>query len=148
MTILLPDANTVTEINSIIIQTFGGRRGKPRQQQLESSMARPMQHIAYSDCNLHKICAILLQAVAQNHPFVDGNKRTAVLTCIYTYGVNNVILDSSLELNQKLEELVLDVVIKKPSLNKIAERLQVITEAHTKGSLGRALEVIVDFFTL
>lgn len=46
---------------------------------LEGALARPQQRHAYGDPSpdLAELAASLAHALARNHPFVDGNKRTA-----------------------------------------------------------------------
>lgn len=41
---------------------------------------------AYPD--IHHKAAALLHSLIRNHPFVDGNKRTAMLAAIVFYGLN------------------------------------------------------------
>ena len=55
---------------------FGGRAGILNVNGLESAIARP-----YSGYyrRLYSKCAALLHGIIQNHPFTDGNKRTAWL---------------------------------------------------------------------
>lgn len=143
---MLPDKAAIITIHEIVIDTFGGSKGILKPKTIESIVARPMHHITYAECDLHHICATLLHGIANSHAFVDGNKRTAVVTCIYTYVVNEVMLDSSKEINSALEALALDVVTKKLSVNEISERLRIIVDTHTLGILGKAREKIEDFF--
>ena len=45
---------------------------------LESALARPRQRWAYEeDADLFDLAAAYAYGMAKNHPFVDGNKRTA-----------------------------------------------------------------------
>jgi len=44
---------------------------------LDSALARPRSHWAYGERDLCAIAAAYAFGVARNHPFVDGNKRTA-----------------------------------------------------------------------
>ncbi len=50
---------------------------------LESALARPQQLHAYGDPapDLADLAASLAHSLARNHPFVDGNKRTAIVAC-------------------------------------------------------------------
>ena len=50
---------------------------------LESALARPQQLYAYGDPppDLADLAASLAYGLARNHPFVDGNKRTAAVSC-------------------------------------------------------------------
>lgn len=44
---------------------------------LESACARPLQHAAYGETDGAMLAAELLFGLARNHPFAQGNKRTA-----------------------------------------------------------------------
>ena len=43
---------------------------------LESALARPRQHYAYSSPDLIELAAVYTAGLVRNRPFVDGNKRT------------------------------------------------------------------------
>lgn len=57
----------------------GGGPGVRDEGMLESALARPHQRYAYGDPppDLVDLAASLAFGLARNHPFVDGNKRTA-----------------------------------------------------------------------
>ena len=57
----------------------GGSSGVRDEDMLESALARPQQLYAYGDPppDLVDLAATLAYGLARNHPFVDGNKRTA-----------------------------------------------------------------------
>lgn len=57
----------------------GGSSGVRDESLLESALARPRQLHAYGDPapDLADLAASLAFGLARNHPFVDGNKRTA-----------------------------------------------------------------------
>lgn len=57
----------------------GGSDGVRDETLLESALARPQQTYAYGDPppDLADLAASLAFGLARNHPFVDGNKRTA-----------------------------------------------------------------------
>ena len=44
---------------------------------LDSALARPVNRGAYDEPDLAELAAVYALAIAQNHPFIDGNKRTA-----------------------------------------------------------------------
>ena len=62
-------------INAAVIEKFGGISGLRDRRVLEAAIARP-QIGYYSD--LMAEAAALFESLLQNHPFLDGNKRTAV----------------------------------------------------------------------
>ena len=60
---------------------FGGARGLHDEGLLESALARPQNAYAYKpECSLVDLAAAYAFGLAQNHPFIDGNKRTAFLS--------------------------------------------------------------------
>lgn len=62
----------VTEMHGILIEEFGGSQGIRDQGSLESAVYRPQ--IGYYN-NLAEEAAALMESLANNHAFVDGNKR-------------------------------------------------------------------------
>jgi death on curing protein len=44
---------------------------------MDSALARPLNRAGYGDPDIAELAAVYALAIAQNHPFVDGNKRTA-----------------------------------------------------------------------
>lgn len=75
---------------------------------LESAVHRPSAAMfgeeAYPD--LLDKAAALLQSLAVNHPFFDGNKRTAWLSCVTFLAMNGVDLRPDID---AAERLVIDV---------------------------------------
>ncbi|MEK6209660.1 MAG: type II toxin-antitoxin system death-on-curing family toxin [Pseudomonadota bacterium] len=47
---------------------------------LESALARPMNLVAYGEPDVAELAASYGVGIARNHPFVDGNKRTAFVS--------------------------------------------------------------------
>lgn len=57
----------------------GGAAGVRDMSMLESAMARPLNLIAYGEPDIADLAASYAFGIARNHPFVDGNKRTALV---------------------------------------------------------------------
>lgn len=57
----------------------GGAEGLRDRNMLESAMARPLNLVAYGDPDVAELAASYAFGIARNHPFVDGNKRTAAV---------------------------------------------------------------------
>jgi death on curing protein len=57
----------------------GGGEGARDARLLESAMARPQNLLAYGDPDIADLAAAYAFGIARNHPFVDGNKRTAAV---------------------------------------------------------------------
>ncbi len=72
---LYPSLADVLAAHARLIVLFGGAQGVRDQGALEAALARP-QSGYYRD--VIEEAAALLESLSQNHPFVDGNKRTAI----------------------------------------------------------------------
>lgn len=57
----------------------GGGEGVRDSGMLESAMARPQNLVAYGTPDAAELAASYAFGIARNHPFVDGNKRTAAV---------------------------------------------------------------------
>ena len=68
---------TVDEMHADLLAEHGGAPGLRDEALLESALARPRQIFAYADCDLVQLAAAYVTGIVKNHPFVDGNKRTA-----------------------------------------------------------------------
>ena len=75
----------------------GGSSGVRDESLLDSALARPQQLHAYGDPapDLAALAASLAFGLARNHPFVDGNKRTAHVCYRVFLAINGADLDSS-----------------------------------------------------
>jgi death-on-curing protein len=80
----------VLAIHDEQLAIHGGSPGLRDIALLESALGRPRNKWAYENAELPELAAAYGYGIARNHPFVDGNKRTALLA-IYTFlGVNGV----------------------------------------------------------
>ncbi len=71
------------------IAEHGGRPGLRDENALESALARPRQLSTYVEsAPLSRLAAVLCIGLARNHPFVDGNKRVALLATYTFLAVN------------------------------------------------------------
>jgi death-on-curing protein len=77
------DRTLVLAIHDRQLAEHGGSSGVRDHGLLESALARPQQLHAYGDPlpDLADLAASLAHGLARNHPFVDGNKRTAAVCC-------------------------------------------------------------------
>ena len=57
----------------------GGASGLRDEGLLESALARPLNLVAYGTPDFADLAAAYGFGIAQNHPFIDGNKRAAFL---------------------------------------------------------------------
>ena len=77
MTHDFPTVEEVVVIHDVAVRELGGSLGLRDMGALESAVLRPQ--MGYYD-SLIEEAAALLESLAMNHPFVDGNKRTAFYT--------------------------------------------------------------------
>lgn len=73
----------------------GGGEGVRDAGALESAMARPVNLAAYGDPDAPALAAAYAFGIARNHPFVDGNKRTAAVVSETSLALNGYTLEAS-----------------------------------------------------
>jgi death-on-curing protein len=86
---------TVVEVLAIHedqIERFGGSQGVRDPGQLEAALFRP-QTGYYSDVIAE--AAALWESLSQNHPFVDGNKRTAFAVAFTFLSINGYAITAT-----------------------------------------------------
>jgi death-on-curing protein len=76
------DTAVVLAIHDEQLAEHGGMSGVRDMGLLESALARPVQLEAYGDPDVFDLAAAYAYGIARNHPFVDGNKRTAYVVCM------------------------------------------------------------------
>src|ERR1700682_6262239 len=88
---------TVIAIHYRQISEHGGGEGLRDEGLLSSAMARPKNLLAYSKPrpDLAALAAAYAYGIARDHPFVDGNKRTALVAARTFLMVNGVDLDAT-----------------------------------------------------
>lgn len=84
----------VLAIHERQLAEHGGTSGVRDETLLESALARPQQLHAYGEPDLADLAATLAFGLARNHPFVDGNKRTAAVACETFIELNGARLEA------------------------------------------------------
>lgn len=79
------------------LQMFGGSEGIRDHALLDSALNRPIQKANFSDPTVFDLAAAYCFGIARNHPFVDGNKRTALMVAYTFLGLNGFDLVASQE---------------------------------------------------
>jgi len=87
------------------LRLHGGASGIRDPGMLESALARPLQKAAYGNPDTCELAAAYLFGIAKNHPFVDGNKRTALAAA------DTFLFDNGLELEVDPEDLIQFVLL-------------------------------------
>ena len=93
-----------------VLRRFGGRQGVLNRGSLESAIARP-----YSGYHrpIARKAAALVEAIACNHAFVDGNKRTAIMMLgilLWKSGYALQFKMSEKRANKAMEDMVVALV--------------------------------------
>ncbi len=84
-------ADFVIAAHSMLLAEHGGPSGVRDRDMLESALARPLNKYSYdSNTSVYDLAAAYSYGIAMNHPFVDGNKRTALMSGIVFLGINGV----------------------------------------------------------
>lgn len=79
----------VVALHDESLALFGGMQGIRDEGGLESALARPRNRFAYAPgVGLERLAAAYGFGLSRNHPFVDGNKRVAVLAIAVFLALN------------------------------------------------------------
>jgi death-on-curing protein len=91
------DLGIVLDFHAEQLALFGGPDGIRDLGLLESALARPQNKFAYGETNLAALAAAYGFGIARNHPFIDGNKRTALASMIVFLNLNGLALGAPQE---------------------------------------------------
>jgi death on curing protein len=72
----------------------GGAGGLRDNGLLERALARPANRAGYGEPDTAELAALYAIAIARNHPFVDGNKRTAFVAMVLFLSLNGMELEA------------------------------------------------------
>jgi death on curing protein len=91
------ELNIVLDFHAEQLALFGGADGIRDLGLLESALARPQNKYAYGETEIAVLAAAYGFGIARNHPFVDGNKRTALASMIVFLNLNELDLNAPQE---------------------------------------------------
>ena len=118
-------ASAVKAIHKEVLAAHGGAPGIRDEALLESAVAAPqatmMGEALMSDPI--EIAAAYLFYLSRNHPFIDGNKRTALAACLVFLESNDLLPDAKLPIGD-WETLVVDVAANRVDRNQTTGRLR------------------------
>jgi death-on-curing protein len=118
-------ASAVKAIHAEVLAAHGGAAGVRDESLLESAVAAPQATMMGQPLISApiEVAAAYLFYICRNHPFVDGNKRTALAACLTFLAENNLLSREKLPIDD-WEELVLDVAASKIDRNETTVRLR------------------------
>ena len=115
--------NIVREIHTEAIKQFGGLKRVRDENLLASAVLTPQSRFGgkspYAD--IVEVAAAYLFYICKNHPFLDGNKRTAMIAGIVFLRLNGI--ESKAD-NHQWEKLMLDVASGKIDRDNTTQRLR------------------------
>lgn len=89
------DPGVVLAVHDEQLAEHGGAVGLRDAGLLESALARPRQLAAYGEPDVSDLAAAYAYGLARNHPFVDGNKRSAFVAAELFLALNGWRLAAS-----------------------------------------------------
>jgi len=120
----------VQAIHAEVLRAHGGADGLRDAALLESAVAAPQASFGGEPLidEPVAIAAAVLFYLCRNHPFVDGNKRTALAACLVVLEANGLLPDAGLPGHNvdAWEALVLDVAASRLDREQTTKRLKVL----------------------
>ena len=89
------DRRALLLLHAESLAEHGGRAGLRDEGLLDSALARPLNLVAYGEPDFADLAASYAFGLAKNHPFVDGNKRAAILSAGLFLALNGFRLTAS-----------------------------------------------------
>lgn len=89
------DPQIIYSVHEEQLTEHGGLAGIRDKALLESALGRPQNLANYDEPDVADLAASYGLGIAKNHPFIDGNKRTAYVACELFLVLNGYRLESS-----------------------------------------------------
>ena len=125
-----PTPEAVKAIHAEVLAAHGGLAGIRDEALLESAVAAPQATMMGEPMLTEpvEIAAAYLFYLCRNHPFVDGNKRTAVATCLVFLSENDLLPEEELDV-EAWEALTVDVAASRLDREQTTKRLRKLVRA-------------------
>ena len=101
-------ANLLVKFNELTVSQTGEPHVLRDSAGLESAVARPINHWHYGEGDVVALAVALLLGVGRNHPFLQGNKRTAFAAADYFLYLNGY--DLQVEDGEQLADFIVDAI--------------------------------------
>ncbi len=120
-----PTVDGVKAIHAAVLEAHGGLPGLGNPALLESAVAAPQATMMGEPMfrDPVEVAAAYLFYLCRNHPFVDGNKRTALATCLVFLSENGLLPKEELD-GDAWEALTLDVAASRLDREGTFQRLR------------------------
>lgn len=114
----------VLDIHKAVLQTGAGLNGQPDTGKLSGALARVESYQQYENTqDVFEIAALYAVAIARAHAFIDGNKRTAMVTMLAYLDINGI----SIEPDCGLDDLMVKVAAGEVDYQELAQKLSEIS---------------------
>lgn len=115
----------VLAIHEEVLAAHGGGSGLRDRALLESAISAPQATFGGEPVmgDVIETAAAYLYYLCSNHPFIDGNKRTALASCLVFLSENEALDSEDLDVDH-WEEFVLDVAASKLNREETTVRLR------------------------
>lgn len=125
-----PTVSAVRAIHAEVLAAHGGASGLRDEALLESALGAPQATMAGEPVlgDPVEVGAAYLFYLCRNHPFVDGNERTALATCLVFLIENGLLPDERLD-PDAWESLTLDVAAGRLDRERTTTRLHALLRA-------------------
>jgi death on curing protein len=91
------DDALVLAIHDRQLVEHGGAAGLRDESLFHSALGRPLKHFAYASSDIVELAMLYTAGIVQNHPFVDGNKRTGFVVGVLFLELNGYRFTASEE---------------------------------------------------
>ena len=124
-----PTVATVKALHEVVLRVHGGSVGIREENLLESAVAAPQATMMGRPMieDPIEVAAAYLFYLCRNHPFVDGNKRAALATCLVFLGQNGLLPEQKIN-DDALESFVLDVAASRIDRDETTRRLKALVD--------------------
>ena len=95
MSIVWLNTEIVTAMHLRQLAEHGGGAGLRDAGLLDSARRRPINKAQYGEPNLGDLAAAYAYDIARNHPFIDGNKRTALVASFTFLYLNGYLVNTT-----------------------------------------------------
>jgi death-on-curing protein len=98
----------VLEIHRDQIKRYGGAPGIRDLGLLQSAIAMPEAGFGgrFLHTDLYEMAAVYLFHIVQNHPFIDGNKRTGAVAALVFLALNDVVISAEKDAFERIVSAV------------------------------------------
>ena len=122
-----PTVATVKALHEQVLRVHGGSAGIREENLLESAVAAPQATMTGRPMieDPIEVAAAYLFYLSRNHPFVDGNKRAALATCLVFLSQNKLLPKQKID-DDAWEAFVLDVAASLIDRDQTTKRLKAL----------------------